>query len=1155
MHFSKLRLSGFKSFVDPTELQIEPGLTGVVGPNGCGKSNLVEALRWVMGETSAKQMRGGEMDDVIFGGSSDRPARHVAEVHLAIDNSDRRAPVTFNDHDDLTISRRIERGKGSGYRVNGKESRARDVQLLFADSATGARAAGLVSQGRIGTIINAKPRDRRHLLEEAANIRGLHSRRHEAELRLRAAEANLERLEDVLTALSSQMDGLRKQARQAARYRSVSERIRRTESILFHVRWQAALTIRAEAGRRLVDCKALVHQLTGEATALMTAQTQAAANLPSLRQTEAEAAAVLQRITMALAELDAEERRVSTAKSEAETRLRQVSDDLEREKMLASEADTAMAKLTQETAALTLAQAGEADALKTVNASLTEANRAAERIDEAVAAATEIIAITEAKTAALHRQSKQLHDRLAQMDRQSAQLEDQRRDLEADAVGSADVTAAGSRVAAAIAGVTAAERACAAATEARKTAEASYASCRDAERYASSAAGKIKADIESLAAALDRDRDDVEAPILDQITVKPGYEKALAAAFGSALERPQITATTGASGWRHLPPHPSDSALPESVTALADLTNAPAALQRGLAQIGVAADAEVAALLQPDLMLGQCLVTMAGGLWRWDGFMRDDNGPTPAAVRLQQQNRLNDRRQALQVAENDLHLAQTGLATAETLLRTNEANEAQLRDQLRDAQNERDKARSHQAAIEARMTSIQTKLAAISETLARLSVEHQEAGQQIATAEQERATLPDVATLRTETATKRAELADQRATLLDARAAHDQLTREIDNRQRRQTSIKSEQASWRDRLERAGHRLAELEARDQAGRLEISQLTGRPSEIQSQRAVLRVSQETADAARKASTDALARQETEAENLAAQNRQAERVLADARETMVRAEGELEGSNQAVQQLKERIAERLDCQPSEILAQAEIDPSENFAEESDLAQRVERLGRERDNMGPVNLRAEQEIEELGHQITTMQAERDDLIAAIAKLRSAISALNREGRQRLVVAFEAVNEHFQKLFGKLFGGGDAHLTLTEEEDPLDAGLEIFASPPGKRMQVMSLLSGGEQALTAIALVFAAFLTNPAPICVLDEVDAPLDDTNVDRFCSLLSEIAKLTGTRFLIITHHRMTMARMDRLFGVTMAERGVSQLVSVDLRGAEQLRDVG
>ena len=1155
MQFSKLRLSGFKSFVDPTELQIDAGLTGVVGPNGCGKSNLVEALRWVMGETSAKQMRGGEMDDVIFGGSSDRPARNIAEVQLGIDNSDRRAPVSFNDHDDLTISRRIERGKGSGYRVNGKDSRARDVQLLFADSATGARATGLVSQGRIGAIINAKPRDRRHLLEEAANIRGLHARRHEAELRLRAAETNLERLEDVLTALSNQMEGLRKQARQAARYRSVSDRIRRAESLLFHVRWQAALTVRADAGSRLAACEQIVRQLTADATAVTTAQTTAAATLPSLRQAEAEAAAGLQRITIALADLDAEERRVSTAKSEAETRLRQVADDLEREQTLAAEADVATAKLTAEAATLTAAQADEATSLAAINSQLAETNRAAEAIEDAVAAATEIVATTEAKSAALERQLRQIGDRLAQMDRQSEQLQEQRRNLEAEAVGSGEVDAAAARLAAAVAHVDRAEAARDTAAQSRKMAEESHAELREAERLASIAAGKINAEIDSLSAALDRDQDDVIAPILDHVSVKPGYEKALAAAFGAELDLPQLDPATAANGWRNLPPIGSSAAMPATVTALTELATAPAALQRALSQIGLAADAAEAAGLQAELHIGQCLVTATGGLWRWDGFIRDDVGATPAAVRLQQQNQLLALSRTAKDADQALQTARSQLDAAAQRLRNTEADEVQQRESLRNAYSERDNAQSHQAAIDARLTSIQTKLAALSDTLERIASERLDADEQMRTAQREVADLADVSTLRADTAAKRAELADQRAALLDARTAHDQLTREIDNRQRRLSAIESELAAWRDRLDLAGQRLAELQSRDQAGRQEIAQLAARPGEIRNQRAGLADAQEVAESKRKETADALVSQETEVENLATQSRQAERGLAEARETMVRAEGELESANQALLQLKERIAERLDCPPAEILSQAGIDPDEDFAAESDLAQRVERLLRERDNIGPVNLRAEQEIEELSGQLTTLEQERDDLIAAIAKLRSAITALNREGRQRLVVAFEAVNEHFQKLFSKLFGGGDAHLSLTEEDDPLDAGLEIFASPPGKKMQVMSLLSGGEQALTAIALVFAAFLTNPAPICVLDEVDAPLDDTNVDRFCSLLSEIAKLTGTRFLIITHHRMTMARMDRLFGVTMAERGVSQLVSVDLRGAEQLRDAG
>ncbi len=317
MHFSKLRLSGFKSFVDPTELAIEPGLTGIVGPNGCGKSNLVEALRWVMGENSPKRVRGGEMDDVIFGGTASRPSRNVAEVSLHLDNHQRNAPGHYNEYDELEVVRRIERGAGSGYRVNGREVRARDVQLLFADAASGAHSAALVSQGRIGAIINAKPAERRGLLEEAAGIAGLHSRRHEAELRLKGAEANLARLDDVLVTLQAQLDGLRKQARQAQRYRRLSDHIRRAEAIVLHLAWQAATAELTASERRLVEAEREVAERTAAALVAERERDTAADALPSLRQTEAAAAAELQRLQLARQALDEEELRVAAAREAA----------------------------------------------------------------------------------------------------------------------------------------------------------------------------------------------------------------------------------------------------------------------------------------------------------------------------------------------------------------------------------------------------------------------------------------------------------------------------------------------------------------------------------------------------------------------------------------------------------------------------------------------------------------------------------------------------------------------------------------------------------------------------------------------------------------------------------------------------------------------
>ncbi|HET8726784.1 MAG TPA: AAA family ATPase, partial [Alphaproteobacteria bacterium] len=396
MQFTKLRLSGFKSFVDPTELMIDQGITGIVGPNGCGKSNLVEALRWVMGETSAKRMRGAEMDDVIFGGTSDRPPRNLAEVVLLVDNSSRTAPAAFNHMDDLEISRRIERGEGSDYRINGKSVRARDVQLVFQDNGSGANSAALVSQGRVGALINAKPTERRLLLEEAAGITGLHSRRHEAELRLRAAEENLTRLQDVIGAMETQLSGLKKQARQASRYRNLSERIRRTEAVVLHLRWLAAEAAlrQARAGYGANENAVREHMLAvGRAT---TEQAEAAASVPPLRQTEAEAAAALQRLVLAREGLDAEERRVRDAQAEAERRLEQILGDLERERSLSADAAEALARLAEERARLAAAQEGEAAAEAAAEAELEEAGAAVGVLDEELTALTEKVAADEA---------------------------------------------------------------------------------------------------------------------------------------------------------------------------------------------------------------------------------------------------------------------------------------------------------------------------------------------------------------------------------------------------------------------------------------------------------------------------------------------------------------------------------------------------------------------------------------------------------------------------------------------------------------------------------------------------------------------------------------------------------------------------------------
>ena len=1165
MQFNRLRLSGFKSFVDAAELEIASGLTGVVGPNGCGKSNLVEALRWVMGETSAKRMRGGEMDDVIFGGSSARPARNVAEVALLVDNSDRTAPAGLNDAPELNITRRIERTKGSNYRVNGRDVRGRDVQLLFADAGTGARSAGIVSQGRIGAIINAKPSERRIILEEAANIRGLHTRRHEAELRLKAAEANLERLEDVVNALRTQLNGLRQQARQAVRYRSVSEQIRKAESVLLHGRWQAQMAERLVKATILRDAEAAVGEATGQAARESARQADLAAKMPALRQAEAETSAGLQRLTLARGELDSEQQRIVTARSEAESRLRQVGDDVERETALAVEARQAAGRLAMEREAIEKAKEGEQEREAAAATRLAEANQLADEVEARISALTEVIATTEARRAALQRQVRmavERHDRLQQqlegLDRQRQELKD--RTVAPEEVAAADqaVESAGARMEAARVAVDTAEE-----QKGQRAAEVDAA--RDALREIEAVVAKLDAEAGALRDMLSADAPAGMAPVLDQITVEAGYENALGASLGDDLTAP-LSAGDGAAEPRHWAgagagqANPQDriaafpaAAFPTGVVTLDQKVRGPAELSRRLGQIGVANDPAEALRLQPGLVQGQRLTTPEGGLWRWDGFVVAVDAPSAAAVRMRQRNRLTDIEARRQAVAGDLGAAQARVLVERDALAALNEREKQSRTEQREAMGALDAARKHHNALQGRLAELESKLRGIEESRLRLETDRAEAVEQRGQGERELADLGDVEALRAESAGHRRTLVERRAELADARSDHDQLVREVQGRRTRLSAIVAEQSTWSDRVERATVRMRELDERRESETAEIDRLAARPAQIAEQRGKLVSAIEQAEAKRRNAADDLAAAEVVLGQADHASREADRAVATARENRVRAEAELSQVNQALSALRERVSERLECLPDQILEKAGIAADEDLPDIDSTEARLERLTRERERIGAVNLRAEQEVEELEQQIEGMENERDDLVGAIARLRRAIASLNREGRERLLVAFEKVNGHFQDLFVRLFGGGRAHLTLVEAEDPLDAGLEIMASPPGKKLQMLSLLSGGEQALTATALVFAAFLTNPAPVCVLDEVDAPLDDSNVDRFCNLLQDISRTTGTRFLIITHHRLTMARMDRLFGVTMAEQGVSQLVSVDLEGAQQLRE--
>jgi chromosome segregation protein len=1146
MRFEKLRIVGFKTFVDPTEFVIEPGLTGVVGPNGCGKSNLVEAMRWVMGETSFKSMRASAMDDVIFNGSGGRPARNTAEVSLVIDNAARRAPAAWNDAERLEISRRIEREEGSSYRINAREARARDVQLLFADAATGARSPAMVRQGQIGEIIAAKPQARRRILEDAAGIAGLHSRRHEAELRLKAAEENLTRVEDVLRHIDAQVESLGRQAKQAARYKDIAAHIRRAEALLMHL---AVLEAKAQliAAERQFDADTRMvaerTRLQGEAARLFAV---AEHGIHPLREEEARRGAALQRLRIARDQVDAEERRARTRASELGQRLQELERDRERGRQTIEDAEASLKALAAEAEALSARIGADAEGRPAAAQHLAQVEADLAKAEQALADAQGALAELAARRQAAERAAREAAERLQRAEAQLVQA-----DREAAAIGETagapDLAALRQRFAADSAALAAAEAAAA-------EAEARLAAAREAEARgraplaeAERTSQRLDTEIRTLRKLVGGGSGDLWPAVLDQITVDKGYEIALGAALGDDLD-----ASSNPSAPAHwaLVESAGDPALPPQAEPLSARVRAPTALARRLAQIGIVPRAE-GATLRKLLKPGQRLVSREGDVWRWDGFTAAAEAPSPAARRLAERNRLDELEAAAAQARDGLAARKAESEALAQAVRTAAAAEQDARAAIRGRRQAAEQSRDVLAAAERREAERAARLQALAASRARLAANREDAAAARDAAERALSGFQPDAELAAVVSERRALVALRRAEGAEARAALQTIDREIELSRGRLRTVGNEIEAWTGRRARALQSAEELEGRAAAILEERQRLEAAPDDFVIRRRALQHEIEQAEEARKAAADRLASAET---TLAEADRAAKTTLSDlaaAREARARSEALVEAGRSRVAEVERAVVETLEVAPAALPGLAGLTPGQDLPPLRQVEERLQTLRRERERMGAVNLRADDELSEAEQRRRDLIAEREDLDAAIRKLRRGIQSLNAEGRERLLASFEVVNGHFKRLFATLFGGGDAELQLIESDDPLEAGLEILAKPPGKKPQVLTLLSGGEQALTATALIFAVFLTNPSPICVLDEIDAPLDDHNVERLCALLDEMAATTETRFIIITHNPITMARMDRLFGVTMAERGVSQLVSVDLQAAERL----
>lgn len=1141
MQIKKLKLSGFKSFVDPTELRIEKGLTGVVGPNGCGKSNLLEAIRWVMGESSPKSMRGGGMEDVIFAGTQDRPQRQFAEVALhAMRETGDVSSLHVGDNDsELEIVRRIERGAGSAYRANGTDVRAKDVALIFADAATGAHSPALVSQGKISNVISSKPTDRREMLEEAAGISGLHVRRKDAEQKLRAAERNLSRLDDILGDMEERAKTLRRQAKQAARYKKLSDQITVAEGRLIYARWKeaAAAADAAKAEAEIAESK--VDSAQNEQQAAVAAQNESARALGLLRSEVQKAREEASESSHRLLSLTNERDNLKSRLLDLQAQAERIQTDNAREDQLTKDAMEALTDLEADEKRLI----GELQTLETERPDLERQAEKAERVAseaevelaKAVAEEARIqaeIKVADAAVEAAQTRAERLSVELNRLQEERAEIGD-----EAELRSTLDTAkeqrdAAQKQAESGVTLISTLEEQRVGASEARDQAESTLAS--------------LKAELAGLTsehAALERELSKAESDhkAIDRVQAAPGFERALAAALGDDLLAP--IGEAGDRFWGGGKMIDSGN-VPADTESLLNHVEAPTELHSRLSQIFVANsdDGQV-------LGTGQRLVTRSGELRRWDGFVARDDG-NASAERLVRVNRLKELDTLLPPARSKVTVAETAVSDQQAEITSIETKLGEAREARRIAEDNLRQALREADQAEEALNWLQKRTASLSERESTLKEEVTAAQSELEAAQSELSGQPDGAAQET----ARAALQDQRDAarqqVMSSQAALSSLDQKLSQVKEQKAVASAQIKSWQDRSGEAEARMAEMAKRGALIEAEVEKLADRPR-------VIHVEVEKLEEAQQALNAVVAEKDTalQAAELAQRDHEdrlnaASEVLTQAREERAGAKARAENQELRRVEMGRISGEKFECPPQLLPEKLEFE-EESVGHTEQESNELERLTLSRERIGPVNLVAADELAELETEWEASTKESEELNEAINQLRGSIGSLNREGRQRLLAAFEEVDQHFQRLFTTLFDGGKAHLELVDSDDPLEAGLEIMAQPPGKKLTSLTLLSGGEQALTAVALIFGLFLTNPAPICVLDEVDAPLDDANIERFCDLLDKMVAETNTRYLIVTHNAVTMSRMHRLFGVTMIERGISQLVSVDLDAAEEL----
>ena len=855
MEFKKIQLNGFKSFAEKTTFIIEDGLTGIVGPNGCGKSNIVESLRWCMGETSAKSMRGSGMEDVIFSGTSNKPSKNIAEVTINISNENKDGPIQYKNLENIEIRRKIEKDKGSKFYINGKEVRAKDAQMFFADLSTGAHSPSIISQGRIGALVTAKPTDRRAVLEEAAGIAGLHVRRHEAELRLGAAENNLKRADELRRQQERQLLNLKKQAEEATKYKTISEEIKKIEAGLYYLRLKDIdheIKLENEINE---EADSEVQKFNDKINELENKIQEETNRVNPVRDKNYEILSKVQRLNLELKSLDDENDRIEKEIENIKSSLKTIEEDTDREKSIIIDANSNEKRLKEEKQELIEIDSKYYDTEKQSNADLEVAKNDLKTEQEKV-------------------------DNLL-------------------------------------------------------------------KNFSSESLKKNLHTINEVKSNIDK------------------------------------------------------------IIQLLNSNNSSEAL----------------------VVLETCKTTL--------NFLVQT------------------------INENDDHK---------------------------------------------KISDISSK----NETIKKLQEVY-----------------------------------------ADIYSKNQNLKKESIKRSERVKTIDKEIDSWRNLLKNSEKMVQELRERKNKLNFKFTELEKQPQSQAEKKGQISENLRLSENEKNENETLIEEIDKKINDLREELDKIKESSIEIRERKASSGATIEGLNKRRNDLLERIDTELNLNENNILEYSNLDKEEEFPDAVSQEEMLDEKKREREKLGSVNLRADEETTKYETEIKKMETDRQDLVQAITKLKESINELNQKGRERLLEAFERVNRKFNEVYTKLFNGGNAKLELVDSDDPLDAGLEMLVSPPGKRLQSITLLSGGEQALTALSLIFAVFLSNPSPICVLDEVDAPLDDANVTRFCNLLDELTKITQTRFIIVTHHALTMSKMNKLYGVTMPEKGISQLVAVDLQKAESM----